>query len=429
MARSLGLNIYRAYKGWNGSSRAEKLLAREIEAGKEHPLRARERLGEITTPRPAGPLVWFHASNETDALAIPELVARLAAERDEVSFLITTSVYEPDMPLEGRLSQPLLHQYLPYETGKGIKRFLDHWRPDVVVWSDRDLRPTVLENVSERKVPLIMIDAHVPEDAQKKWRWYPGTAKQLVRRFDGILAGDQRSAENLRNLGVAPEKIEVVGYLQEGTAPLSCSQTERDAMGELLAARPVWLAAGIDAREEDIVVAAHRQAIRRSHRLLLILVPHDKSRGPDIAERLEAEGWAVALRSREEEPETDVQIFIADVPQEMGLWFRLAPTSFMGQSLAEGPGRNPYEATALGSALLYGPNVHKYRESYERLNSAGAAVMVHDVQSLGRQVEYFLAPDKAAEMAAAAWEVSTSGAEVTDRASDLIFAALDARGV
>lgn len=416
-----------ASRRFRGKIRSDAMLARGIEAGLEDPERGTERLGKTKEPRPKGALVWIHVGQESDAVGIPELVDRLREERDDVEILVTTTGYDPEHPLKERLPADVVMQYAPYDEGNAPKNFLSHWRPDFCVWSENRLEPLLLQECFSSALETVLIDARVPERPGIKW--IPGLRRELLRGFSHILAGDTAAMEGLKALGVSDEKIETTGFLQEGTAPLPCSQAERDMIAECLEARPVWVAVGVNKAEVDMVVAAHQSAIRRSHRLLLVLIPEPEDIGPAIASSLEAEGWQVGLRSLEDEPETDVEIYVADLPDELGLWYRLAPVSFMGGTLARGPLRSPYEAAALGSAVLYGPNLGTWRESYERLRDAGAARAVSDTSSLAKAVEFLLAPDKAAEMAAAAWEVTTSGAEATDRAVQLILSGLDRKGL
>ncbi len=79
------------------------------------------------------------------------------------------------------------------------------------------------------------------------------------------------------------------------------------------------MAVSVAPGEEGMVIDTHRQASRRSHRLLLILVPECPSDGPAMAARLCEDGWQVALRSADDEPGPDVQILVADQPGELGL--------------------------------------------------------------------------------------------------------------
>ncbi|OIP83903.1 MAG: hypothetical protein AUK37_06535 [Rhodobacterales bacterium CG2_30_65_12] len=424
----LTLAGYFALQKLRGRAWAERQLAHETAAGRESVERGAERLGATSTPRPDGPLVWLHVGSEAEALGIPELIDRLREENGDLAMLITTARHGPDELLAARLPRDVVVQYAPYGTGPGVAAFLAHWRPDVCVWADNRLEPALIEETHRAGIPLFLIDARVPE--RPGWRWVPGLRRALLRRFAHVLAGDERSAEGLKALGVAQQRIEALGFLQEGTAPLPCSQAERDTLAEIIAARPVWLAAGATSGEVVMVVEAHRQATRHSHRLLLVLVPERADDGPALADTLEAEGWVVGLRSRDDEPEADVEVFIADLPDELGLWYRLSPISLIGGTLAgEGQARNPFEAAALGSAVLFGPHMGLWRESYERLREAGAARMVSDLPSLVHAVEFLLSPDKVASMAAAAWEVTTSGAEATDRIMQLVLTVLDEKSV
>jgi len=98
----------------------------------------------------------------------------------------------------------------------------------------------------------------------------------------------------------------------------------------------------------------------------------------------------------------------------------------MASSLMPGAGgRDPYAPAALGSAVLYGPNVSRYMGAYSRLAAAGAARIVKDAPTLQAAVIRLTAPDRAAQMAHAAWEVISDGAEATDSLLALVEDTLD----
>ena len=102
----------------------------------------------------------------------------------------------------------------------------------------------------------------------------------------------------------------------------------------------------------------------------------------------------------------------------MGLWYRIASVSFVGGSLVEVGGHNPFEPALLGSAILFGPHVRNFVDGYRRLSDAGAAVLVRSEAELAEALVATIAPDRAAEMAAAAWAACSEGAEVTDAVLD-----------
>ena len=431
MSTRSGLPLLGPGKGRRQEARARQKLERERAQGREHPRRSDERLGRSGTTRPDGPLIWLHAGQESAALDQVALMERLRLEREELNFLLTTTHYDPQQPLNQHLPERCTHQYLPYEEGPGLAVMLDHWRPDTCIWTEPDLNPAVAEELGTRDIPAFWANAAMPDDKSHKLRWFPGTARRVLSHFTYILATDGRSARNLRRLGVDKERLEVLGHLQDGPPPLECVEAEREALAALLATRPVWLAVHVTRTEEAPVIGAHRHVSRRAHRYLLILMPDEPERGAGLAEMLEQDGWIVALRSAGQEPGEDTQIFIADEPGELGLMLRLAPIAFFGRSMAGSHDQpdDPFLAAALGSALLHGPATGAFGPRFTQLRSIGAARQVSSETELARELEYLLAPDKVAEMAQAAWDVTTSGALVTDRLCELVHDALDARGV
>ena len=365
--------------------------------------------------RPAGHLVWMHAPTADCARSLIELARRLIEEHGLV--VILTCPAQIEAPTPGvLLMQP------PADTPAEARIFLDHWRPQVALFADGELRPAIVHEASERGIALLLVDARAPYLTRERDGWYPGLIRGALQGFRQIMALDEASARTFRKAGAALSAVKVTGRLEEHSAALPCLEAERAALARLLATRPVWLAAGLPEAEESVVIAAHRAAQSLAHRLLLIIAPQEASRAPDLAARLaEDEGWIVADRGADEEPDADVEVFVADGMAELGLWYRLAPITFMGGSLAgEGCLRNPLEPAALGSAILYGPRPGDYGGIFGRLGSARAARAVSSSHDLGEALSDLLSPDRAARLAQAAWTVATDGIEVTERVMTLV---------
>ncbi|NNE86632.1 MAG: 3-deoxy-manno-octulosonate cytidylyltransferase, partial [Silicimonas sp.] len=122
------------------------------------------------------------------------------------------------------------------------------------------------------------------------------------------------------------------------------------------------------------------------------------------------------------------QVLIADVPDEMGLWYRLAPTTFVGGTFdPSGPTSDPFDPAALGSAVLHGPETSATPARFERLAHANASLLVKDAAELGIAIKSLLAPDKAATLAQAGWATTTESAPVIERMVELMDMHLDAR--
>jgi len=420
VAASPALSLYLALSA-RGAARGRRILARRLERGKESPDRVAEREGVASLPRPAGRLIWFHAASVGESLSLLEVIRRLGSHEPGLSFLLTTGTVTSAEILSARLPDRCIHQFVPLDIRPFVRRFLDHWRPDLAVWTESEFWPALILDTHARGTPLLLVNARLSARSARRWRWLPGAARRILGCFAGVQAQDASTARALRALGLPRERLAVTGTLKEGMPPLPCDEAERARLAALVEGRPVWLAASTHDGEEAIAAQAHAIAARTVLRLLLIVVPRHPERGPAIAAALSDTGVSVARREPGEDPGPETAIYVADTLGELGLWYRLAPTSFIGGSLVDHGGHNPFEPAGLGSAILHGPHVGNFADIYARLDAAGAARQVTDAASLAAAVTDLTRPDLRAPMAYAAWEVTSSGADAADKALALIL--------
>lgn len=426
MAISGALSAYLAI-----SARAEgwgrRKLDRRLAEGKEDPERINERRGEPTTPRPSGTLVWFHAASVGESLSLLEVIRRLTQEDPTLSILMTTGTVTSAQVITDRLPARCIHQFVPIDVRKFVRGFLDHWKPDVAIFTESEIWPCLITESDARDIPLLLLNARLSEDSRQKWRWLKSAAQNLLSRFAAIQIQDDSTAAAMRQFGVPAEKLSVTGTLKEGTPPPPCDEAERARLTRLMTGRRVWTAASTHLGEDELILIAHKEAAKIVMQLLLILVPRHPERGDALAAMLEAGGFRTARRSLGEDPDSETQVLLADTLGELGLWYRLAPVCFVGGSLTDIGGHNPYEPAALGSAIVHGPHVANFRDIYERLDAGNASILVRDEKELGTALSDLMNSDASASQALAAWEISSSGAEATDRALEQILALLPAR--
>lgn len=359
--------------------------------------------------RPAGPLVWLHAPGSASLQGMQELARRLRDEDGLAALLTTPGMAEA--PAGTIVAPP------PADTAPAAQAFFDHWKPDLAVLAEGELRALLLTEAADRGIPLILADARAPYLPGNRQPLWPGLIPGLLERFHSIIAIDEPAARQFRRRGARDGTVRVEGRMAEGSRVLPCTEAERAALVRQFQARPVWLAASLPETEEAVILAAHRSALRMAHRLLLILVPDHPERVHALARQIEEqEGWRVARRSADEEPDSEATVYLTDGPSEMGLWYRLAPITFLGGSLyGGGSQRDPFEAAALGSAILCGPQSGRWARAVQKLAEARALRPVDGAAELADGLADLLAPDRAARLAQAAWAASTAGAEVTDR--------------
>ena len=395
--------------------------------------RALTRRGDVrpvaqTTARPEGELVWCHAAEPGSLLAIQDLAQRLCASRPGLNMLITTSE-TTDHTAPGTLAKFVMFGTPPDEHPVTVAAFLDHWSPDCCIWAWGQLRPNLVLETDRRGIPLFLIDADTRGFDARRDRWMTEMTRQLLSTFSAILARSEAAQQRLVKLGIPRDEIEVTPPLQAGGNALPCDEDELADLSAALVGRPIWFASQVQPDELDRVMAAHRQALRLSHRLLLILNPAQGVSAETCLSMAAERDFRTLQWRTGGYPDDSTQLMIADDPEDIGLFYRVAPVSFLGSSLSGGTGGgcDPFEAAALGSAVLYGPKVRRFLPSYTRLAAEGAARIVNDATALGTAVSRLIAPEQAAVMAHAGWDVISRGAALTDKVIDLVQDTLDRR--
>ncbi len=363
---------------------APLLLAWRTQKGKEEPNRRPERYGNASAARPSGFLVWLHAASVGETNAALPVIDHIARARPDIRLLLTTATVTSARHARARLPEGAIHQYIPLDRSSYLRRFLNHWRPDLAVLVESEIWPNLVLETKQAGIPLLLINARMSGPSYKRWRRRPGMSRPVFSAFDLVLAQNERLAEQFSQLG-APQSLSA-GNLKADAPPPPVDEAAKADMSAAFWGRPIWLAASTHPGEDEIVGAAHAKIKAALPGIATIVVPRHPERGPAIAEMLRTRGLKVTLRSEGGGIDAKTDIYVADTIGELGLFYALTPVAFIGGSLVKHGGQNPVEAIKLGAAVLAGPHVHNFREMYADLLKTGGARKVDDADSLADAV-------------------------------------------
>lgn len=366
--------------------------------------RVRERLGHASLPRPDGQLIWFHAASVGESLSVLTLIRRLGEQLPAAEFLITSGTPTSAELIEKRMPPRCRHQFPPLDSAAAVDRFLAHWQPDLGVFVESELWPQMLVRARRTGCPLVLLNARLSERSADGWKKRPETARFILDQFDLLVTQNQRTADNLAAMGAAPERIRPGSNLKAVSAPLPADEKTLADLRAALGPRPVWVASSTHEGEEETVLAAHRLLLQRHPDLCLLLAPRHPERGDAVQALIAAAGFTSARRSVGESPAPDTQVYLADTLGEVGTWYALSPLVFLGGSLREIGGHNPFEPMQAGAAVISGTGHFNFAETYAELTRLGAATEVTSAEQLAEQLSLWLQePEKldAARTAAA----------------------------
>ncbi|WP_231854138.1 3-deoxy-D-manno-octulosonic acid transferase [Gluconacetobacter diazotrophicus] len=405
------------------------LLRRRLRRGKEVRGRLDERKGRSARPRPPGRVLWLHAASVGETLSVLPVVAELTRRDATLHVLFTTATVTAGELLDRRRAQAawgarVIHQFVPLDVPGWMDRFLRHWRPDAAALTESELWPNLLESCHRAGVPIVLLNARLSDRSRAGWSRLRGLAERMLGRFAWIAARSDEDAARLHALGAT--RVDVPGDLKDAAPPLPADPAEIDRLRAVIAGRPVWLAASTHEGEEDLIAQADRLLRDRHPDLLTIIVPRHPERGVEVAELLDG----APRRAAGAEPGPADRFWICDTLGELGLFYRVVPIVFLGNSLSapggrdERGGHNPLEPARFGAALASGPLIANFTGAFARLRDAVA--IVPDAAALADWVDGMLAdPARARDAGCRAAQVASQDQGLPGRIAARLLALME----
>ena len=402
-------------------------LAHRRRRGKEDRARFAERLGRPGLPRPEGQLLWMHAVSVGEGLSLLPLVERLREALPDVHVLITSGTVTSARLLRERLPVDVLHQFAPVDRPDAVRRFAEHWRPDLAVWVESELWPNLILETAGRGIPMLLVNARMSARSAERWRRAPHLCQPLLAAFTGVLAQTEVDAARFRALGA--RNVAVRGNLKNDARPLPADDDAVEGLRQAIGGRPRWIAASTHEGEEAAVADAAAALRRIFPDLLTILAPRHPERGAAVTEMLERRGLVTARHSANDAITPATAIYLVDTLGELGLVYRLGDIAFIGGSLAPHGGHNPLEPARLECALIAGPHTENFAEAYAALEDADALNRVSDADALAGAVRALLEDESAqSTRATAAREAAAALSGAAEAALSLIRDHLEPSG-
>lgn len=393
--------LIRSYRGLTRLT--EPLLPlwvkRRVLKGKEDPSRQNERFGYASIERPTGKLVWLHGASVGECTMFLPIINRILQYYPTARILVTSGTITSAEVMKKRLPVRAFHQYVPLDSPSSVNRFLDHWQPDMVIWSESDIWPNLIQKTKARNIPMALINARMSGNSLEGWGKRQSSAKAIFGSFDKILAANEETANGLTWL--LGHEIESSGNLKDAAPALPADEKQVNRFRKLIGARPVWCAASTHPGEDALILKAHRELLETVPDALLILAPRHPERREDVITDVRAAGFTCASHSKKGRIGAGTKVYLMDTIGDMGLAYRLAHISFVCGSLLKGlSGHNPLEPARLNNAVLTGAHISSFADTYMSMFVFNAAERILEPNMIGSRItHYFSTPDALQDLA------------------------------
>ena len=366
---------------------------------KEDLIRYREKLSKIIEPRGNGLLIWFHVASVGEAMSILPLVEGCLKEKKINKILITSITLSSGKILEKKFSQneKVIHQYLPLDIPILTNKFLEHWKPNLSIFIDSEIWPNLILKISEKNIPLLLLNARITKKSFKRWKLILNFAKKIFEKFDLCIASNKESESFLKILGA--KNIKNYGNLKFSNIKNNSNYKLEKSFLDKIENRKIWCAASTHSDEEIFCAKSHIKIKKNYNNILTVIIPRHVDRVEKINKDLTNLNLNVVFYSKSDKIDSSTDIVLIDSYGEALKFYNLSKYVFVGKSLVKNlimdSGQNPIEPARLGCKIFHGPYVSNFIEIYEFLKTLGITKEVNNSDELSLSIVEEFKKDKA----------------------------------
>lgn len=353
---------------------------------KEDSISYREKLSKIEISREEGFLIWFHVASVGEAMSILPLIESCMEEKKINKILLTSITLSSGKILKKRFNQnaKVIHQFLPLDISVWTSKFLEHWKPNLSIFIDSEIWPNLISQISEKKIPLLLINARITKKSFKRWKLIISFAKKIFEKFDLCIVSNKESENFLKILGA--KNIKNYGNLKFSNIKNDLNKKLDPNFFNKIKNRKIWCAASTHPTEEILCARSHLKIKESYNNILTIIIPRHIDRIEKIRKELSNLNLKIVLYSKLDQIDINTDILLIDTYGEASIFYNISKYVFVGKStiksLIMDSGQNPIEPARLGCKIFHGSNVSNFVEIYEYLRALGVTKQVNNSNEL-----------------------------------------------
>ena len=313
-----------------------------------------------------GPLAVIHSASAGEfEAAIP-----IFEELQKRNIKILATLYSPsgyNLAVKNPLPDGVF--YLPFDSRKMVKSFLQAVCPDVFVFCKHDIWPNVVWICGELKIPLIIANTNLHRKSSRLNPLLIHFNRGIFNRFDTIFTVSKNHARRIEKIAGRPDNIMAVGdsRFDRVISRLKKAETE---LPETFAKSPALICGSVWPAE-NFVLESYLELHRNYPEWKLIWVPHEPHEEyiSCTEEKLDSAGLS-SLRFSGLKDYRDQEVLIIDRVGVLPPLYKYADIAYVGGGFGKGV-HSVIEPAAFSIPVIFGPNSHVSAEAGELLRRKG----------------------------------------------------------
>ncbi len=333
---------------------------------KEDIFRVREKFCFFSKKRSTGKLIWFHGSSVGEIMSIIPIIKKYENDKSINKILITSSTLSSSNILEKIKFKKTIHQFYPIDHFWFCNKFLNYWKPDVAIFLESEIWPSMFKSLKKNNTPLILLNARITNKTFNRWSKLRNFSESIFNLIDIAYPQNNETKNFLQKLNV--KNIKIIGNLKF----IDNNETKTNKVDRKLFSQfkkyKIFVAASTHNTEEVFAAKTHTLLKKRNKNLITIIIPRHINRVNEIIDELKKFKLNTITRTSKNKNLKDIDIFIVDTFGESQKFYKIATSVFLGGSIIKKGGQNPLEPARFGNKILHGPDVSNFKEVYHYLN-------------------------------------------------------------
>jgi len=310
-------------------------------------------------------VIWFHMASLGEfeqGLPIIEVVKKLFPHHKILVSFFSPSGYEikKDSPVSDAVV------YLPLDTKKNVKRFLDAAHPELAIFIKYEFWPNYLNELKSRNITSLLVSGGFREN-QVFFKSYGGWIKKSLGTFEHFFVQNQISKNLLNSIGF--QNVTLSGDTRFDRVSNQIGQDNRLDFIEAFKDNKMCVVAGSTWPEDEALLEDFIN--RSSNGTKFIIAPHNIK--PDqirsFKERLNKK--TILYSEKEGKNPSNYQVFIIDTIGLLSKIYSYADIAYVGGAAGNTGLHNILEPATFGIPIVTGNNFDKFPEAKQLQELAG----------------------------------------------------------
>jgi len=326
---------------------------------------------------PTAPRIWIHIASMGEFEQAKPIVLRLKNSYPNTRIIL--SFFSPSGYNNATsFKQADVVTYIPLDTLRNAKKFIDTIRPDIALVIRHDIWPNMQRYLRQAGIPSVLVDASVSDKRLKVFKNFKFFFRLLFSSFTEVLAVSEIHAQRIEKVYPDSSHIHIIGDTRYDQVVNRCNERDKIAFLQnsgLFDRVHCFVVGSTWPSDEKVVLPAVETYLAKDKDLRIIVAPHEPTEQhlnniEDFFQRCNMP--VLRLAHWDDSREKEFRVLLIDRVGMLANLYALGALAFVGGGF--GPGvHSVLEPAAHGCAVLFGPRNTNSVEAQSLIKEGGGA--------------------------------------------------------